>query len=384
MTTKNANKKRIVLAITLAEPGGATSFVFGFACWLKAHGHEVTVVAGEGNWLVRRCETAGIPFVRTKRLKREISPWNDLLAVFELRRLFRELRPDAIHLNSTKMGAIGSLAARCCMKRNACRVVYRIGGWVFLEPLPTLRKQTYLCIERLTARFKDTIVCVHPGDETVARERCIKPRDQIITVANGIDLSMFDAALQNRSDARHKLTIDENTFVFGTIANFYPAKDLPRYLAACAIVAKQEPRARFLIIGEGNERVAIERERTRWHLETSVSLPGARDGAAALLRGFDAFVLPSAKEGMSWSLLEAMAASLPCIVTDVGANAWSLGKNGGWIVENASPEKLAAAMLDAMRHPDEALNRGKNARRQIEARFPLEKTYEKNAETLIG
>lgn len=376
----NQAKKRIVLAITLAEPGGATSFVFGFACWLKAQGHTVTVVAGEGTWLVEQCAKAGIPFVRTHRLKREISPWNDVLAVRELKRLFRELRPDAVHLNSSKMGAVGAMAARLA---HVPTVVYRIGGWVFLEPLSPLRKKAYLLIEQVSARLKDTIICVHPGDESIARRTGIKPRNVIISVPNGIHLSSFDAALQNRAHARQALGIDERTFLFGTIANLYPAKDLPRYLEACAIVAKQEPRARFLIIGEGAERRHIEEARKQLNLAATAALPGARDDAASLLRAFDAFVLPSAKEGMSWSLLEAMAAALPCIATDVGANAWSLGTNGGWIVEKQSPEKLAAAMIEVMRHPEEAATRGSNARKQIEQRFPLEKTYQRNAATIL-
>ena len=236
----NQAKKRLILAITLAELGGATTFVLGFARWLTSRGFEVIVLAGEGQWLFDRCQEDGIRAIRVTSLRRAISPWNDVRAFFELRRLFRDLKPDAVHLNSTKMGVLGSLAAyftpplappRQGGEDRVSRIVYRIGGWVFLEPLPTLQKYFYLLIERLTARCKDTIVCVHPGDRIVAERERIRARNDVRVVPNGIDLPAFDARLLPRDEARRRLGTT-NGFVFGTIAGFFPAKDLPRYLDA--------------------------------------------------------------------------------------------------------------------------------------------------------
>ena len=142
-----------------------------------------------------------------------------------------------------------------------------------------------------------------------------------------------------------------------------------------------------MIIGDGPERKRIEETRDRLGLRTQVVLAAdvlgnALDQANTFLRAFDAFVLPSAKEGMPWSLLEAMAASLPCIATDVGANAWMLGNEAGWIVPKQSPEALARTMIEAHANLTEAHKRAAAARREIEQRFPLEKTYQGNMEAL--
>lgn len=369
----NSAKKRIVIAITLAESGGAQTFVVGFAQWLIRHDYDVTVLAGEGSWLEERCREHAIPFQRIPFLGREIQPMRDVQAFFALRKILKELKPDAIHLNSTKMGMIGSLAAR---QANVPRIVYRIGGWTFLESLSPVKKWIYLHAEKWSASLKDVIVCVHPGDEIVAKKEGIKPREHVTTIANGIDLTKADGQRKTREEARQSLGLEAGTFVFGTIANFYPAKDLPRYMDACALVVQAEPRANFCLIGDGMERPQIEEAIRRNHLEQHVRLAGERNVGPTFLAAFDAFVLPSSKEGMPWSLLEAMSTSLPCVVTDVGANAWMLeGHRGGWIVPKQDPSALAQAMLEAMRKPDEAHAKGKAARQIVESRFPLEQTF---------
>jgi glycosyltransferase involved in cell wall biosynthesis len=364
---------RIVLAVTLGEQGGVQQFLAGFAGYLKSAGHEVTFVIGEGAWLEDRAKAMGIPCIRLKKMKREIAPLSDIGALYELRDVLRELKPDAIHLNSAKMGAVGSIAAR---KARVPRIAYRIGGWTFREHLPALKKWLYKIVEKKTAKYKDVIICVHPGDEQLARDVGIKPRGKLITVPNGIDLAKFDAALKPRDPSRMP------GFVFGTVANFFPAKDLTRYLDACSLVHKAEPNARFVIIGEGAQRAELETERKTLGLDEVVFLPGAKPDASQHLKDFDAFVLPSSKEGMSFALLEAMAARLPCIATDVGAAKWMLDDERA-IVPPMRPVDLAEAMLKLMR--DEKLRNelAQKARLQVETRFPLAKTYEGNRDALM-
>ena len=98
-------------------------------------------------------------------MRREISPLEDWNAVGEIKRLICEFKPDAIHLNSSKMGVLGALAARGVH----ARVVYRIGGWAFLEPIPEWKRWIYRAAEQQTAKDKDVIITVHPGDEALAK-----------------------------------------------------------------------------------------------------------------------------------------------------------------------------------------------------------------------
>ena len=179
---------------------------------------------------------------------------------------------------------------------------------------------------------------VHPEDAKLAKRLGIKPKKQVLGIPNGIDFDAFHKVLLSREEARKALHIAEDKIIFGTIANFFPPKNLPNYIEACALVAQKLPQAQFLILGEGMERKRIEGERKRYGLENSVLLPGNKNQASRYLQAFDIFVLPSSKEGMSFALLEAMTAGLPCVATDVGAASFMFeNEQCGWI---ASPDKM--------------------------------------------
>src|SRR5687768_4337431 len=107
----NEAKKRIALAVTLAEPGGVQSFLLELAHHLANQGHEVTIIAGDGSWLEQKLSGTQIRFLRLKHMTRSIHPIKDVLAAFELASILKKNQFDAVHLNSSKMGIVGSIAA---------------------------------------------------------------------------------------------------------------------------------------------------------------------------------------------------------------------------------------------------------------------------------
>lgn len=368
------NSKRILFILTQADWGGAQTFVFRATREARRRGLDVLLACGGEGSMEAKCREAGIPFQKLVRMRREISPLRDLGAIRELTALMRTWKPDVLFLNSSKAGVVGSIAGRISRVPN---IIYRIGGWSFLDPVSPLQKMVRLWTEKLTARLKDVIIVVHPGDAAIARHHHIRPKRALVTVPNGLDASLFDAALQARGDARRALGVtDGHAPVLLTIANFYPAKDLSGYLDALAIVAKHRPDVRAIVIGEGAQRAMLQTKRHALGLDDLVSLPGAMDNAATVFAAADAFVLPSVKEGMPWTVLEAMAAKLPIVVTDVGSNRWALG-DAAWIVPPRDPQALAHAILDALRDPEAARIRGAAARRVLEERFTEQEMWGK-------
>ena len=372
-------KPHIVIAVTLAEPGGVQTFIVLFSQWLVAQGTDVTIVAGDGTWLADQARAHNIPYVQLKHMGRSINPWRDLRAGIELVRVLKRLRPTSVDLNSSKMGIVGSIAGRIA---RIPQITYRIGGWVFLEPLPRFTKWLYIALEWFTAHFKDTIIVLHPDDEAIAKRYHFRPRKELVIVPNGVDLPVFDAHLLSRTDARARMRIDPNAFVFGTIANFYPPKDLPAYIDACARVHATDPETLFVLVGDGQLRPAIEERIRAHHLEQHALLVGSLEAAQTYLRAFDVFVLPSAKEGMPWVMLEAMAARVPCVATDVGANAWMTAGTAR-IVPPRNTQALADAMIELARTPSLREHLAQAARAHVEATFPLEATLKGNARSLL-
>lgn len=375
---------RVLLLVTQADWGGVQSFLVRFAKDLKDDGRDVLLAAGGEGELWREAERGGIKTHRLEHMTRDISPVEDVRAVFEIKRLIDNFKPDAIHLNSSKMGVVGSLAS--ARSKTKPWTAYRIGGWSFLEPIPPMKQILYRMSEQWSARWKDVIVTVHPGDQELAGHLGIKPRHWLTTVPNGLDVVGFISKLKTRDSARRALGIPEEAFVFGTVANAYATKALLPYLDTLAKTLHEDRHAAGVIIGDGPEFDALKRKRDSLDVRDRIILAGHRDDATLLYPAFDAFVLPSRKEGMPWTLLEAMAAGIPSIATDVGACRWMLTGStfgdAGLIVPPDDTLSLAQAMrrLRTQQATRNALAHA--ARLSVRQRFSWEETSAGNRDAL--
>ena len=403
--------KPILLLVTSQDWGGVQAFLFDLALELKNRGLPVKVVAGAsshvmepesicfssptppnlgrgtcdaGRELGSRCLSANIPFIELRHMARDINPWPNFLSLIELIRLFRRERPQTVHLNSTMMGVVGSLAAKLT---SVPWTVYCIGGWVFNERLPNWKKKLYISIEKISARWKDVVVCVHPGDEKLARDLNIKPRRLLTTIPNGIDVAAFEKQLLDRDTARSALagryTLHDTRYTLvATIANAYPPKNLLWYLDTCKTIHERDANIRFVIIGDGPQMDELQKKHADLKQDSYVLLTGRRMDAKSLYRAFDIFVLPSTKEGMSITLLEAMAARIPIVATDVGANKWMLDNGAGVIVPPNDTNAMVDAVIELSHDENRRRSLAENSYQEVTQRFTWQKTVEETIKTL--
>lgn len=312
-------KKKILYLITLPEAGGAQAYVLDLATHLKNE-FDITVASGGINtdWLPVKLKDAGIPWHGLKHVKRSILPHKDLTAIFEIRRLIKKLNPDVIHLNSSKISILGSLAAWGLNKK----VIYTAHGWVFLEPLPEFIKKIYLWAEKVSAKYKNKVICVSEYDRSAARLNKF-PMEKIVTIHNGIDINNTSnltkqLAREKLSGVTSNLRLTTSKFLIGSIANLYPTKNLPALITAAENITKTNSDTIFVIIGEGPEKKNLQALVKQKKLESKVFLLGSIQNAKNYLPAFNVFVLPSVKEGLPYTLLEAMAQGLPIVATRVG------------------------------------------------------------------
>src|SRR3989344_796374 len=155
-------KPKLLYVITQGQWGGAQKYVYDLSLALREE-FEIIVAVGEPNDkpdLQNRLKKANLNYIQLRHLRRAISPWHDLLAIFELRRLYLKLRPSIVHLNSSKAGILGSFA--CQMSNVKCQMlVYTVHGWVFNEPLSLAKKKLYKLLEKITARAKSQIIVLY-------------------------------------------------------------------------------------------------------------------------------------------------------------------------------------------------------------------------------
>lgn len=345
-------KRRIFCVITQGELGGAQRFVAALANQLDPARFQLHVVWGadSGMALARQLPahvTTGI----ARHLVRPVRPTADLAAVRELRGMMRSWAPDVVLLCSSKAGFVGARAAHGLRKQfPELRVVYRIGGWAFNDPVAAWKRHLYLWMEKLSARWKDVIVVNNTHDLDQAHMLGIRPRGKVLRIHNGLDpyLPLVDrpaarAYLNGRVPEEYRHVPYD--FLVGTVANFYPAKDLATLIRAAARVSDN---VRFVIIGDGPGRADLERLIAQYDLGRRVFLLGRLTDAAKYLGALDVFVLPSAKEGFPWAVLEAMAAKVPVVATRVGAIPEMLEDHAGLIVEPRAPDRLAAALVELL------------------------------------
>jgi glycosyltransferase involved in cell wall biosynthesis len=321
-----SRKPRLLILITLAEAGGAQTSVAQLLPGLTTE-LDVTVAAHGPGPLEDAARAAGIPFVHLEHMRRALHPWHDALALLELVRLCRRLQPDIVHAHSSKAGALGRTAA--ALARVPVRV-FTVHAWPFAAD-EGVSGRFYLRVERGLRRLTTSFVCVarttrHLG---VAAGAC-RPEEAVV-IHNAVDVSSFPVPERSADTPR-----------IVSVGRFAFPKDFPTLIGALASI--QTPwRAAFA--GEGPLRPEIAGELERRGLAGRVELLGSRDDVPQLLGSADIFVLSSRSEGFPVSVLEAMAAGLPVVATDIGGVSEAvLHDETGLLVPANDPVALAGAL----------------------------------------
>ena len=203
------------------------------------------------------------------------------------------------------------------------------------------------------------------------------PQQKLDVVYNGIDLAKFSELNQLRTQARQMLGVGEDEILVGNISCMRSIKGIPQFVEAARLVLEQEPRMRFVAVGDG-EQYALVQERVRQYgLEDRIHLAGLQTDVQPYLAAMDIGVLSSLAEGFSNSLLEYMASGLPSVATDVGGNREAL-RDTGFLVPPNDPAALAEAIL-RLRTLAVRQKMGLAARQRVE-RFSLARAEKRMAE----
>ena len=260
------------------------------------------------------------------------------------------------------------------------KVVYRIGGWSFNDPWPKWKKWFWVILEWLSAKWKDVIIVNNQHDLNQAKKLRIRPRVRTVLVHNGIETYKID--LLPKEEARTKLLEKITKYsnrnilpkkIIGTVANFYPAKGL-EYLIGSANYFSESDDIAFFIIGDGELRPELEKMIRENGLEKKVFLLGQVPDAHRFLPAFDIFVLPSVKEGFPWVLIEAMAAKLPVVATNVGAVPEIIDDHkNGLLIEPRNSAELADKIKEILDNDYLRNELGIQAHQKVLFNFELDK-----------
>jgi len=274
-----------------------------------------------------------------------------LSAVWQLQNLFRRDRIEVVHSHNSGAMIYGALAGRAM---GAKAIVHTRHGQRF----GASRRQT-MTFAQMT-RLVDRVVTVsQDGADQSIREGIRASR--VRTIWNGIDLARF--RFHGNRPRRPAILV----------ARMVPEKDLPTLLEAVELVVRRDPTFRLRLAGDGPALADAKLRAERAALGEHVEFLGERRDIADLLADSSLFILSSRTEGISLTLLEAMASGLPVVATKVGGNS-EVVEDGltGLLVPSADPNALAEAILRLWQSPDEATAMGVAGRRRVEEHFQID------------
>ncbi len=313
---------------------------------MRDRGWDVTAVCADGP-RIAGMRSAGYR-IETVPIARSMNPILAAQTLLALVCLFRRRRFDVLHAHTPVAALLGRIAARIA---GIPLVVYTAHGFYFHDEMPRFKRSLFVMLERLGGRFTDLLFSQSAEDaEDAVRERIARP-ESILAIGNGVDVARFDPLKVGAGDtARESLGIPWDAFVVGMIGRQVKEKGVADFLAAAQIVVARNPQTWFLLIGErlaSDHASGVEAElaAARTALGERLVTPGLRSDIPELLSAMDLFCLPSWREGMPRTIIEAMMMGKPVLATDIrGAREEVVTEQTGLLVPTRAPNALALAM----------------------------------------
>lgn len=280
-------------------------------------------------------------------------------------KLLRRLKPDLVHTRNLAALEAQFVAAaagiRATVHGEHGRDVYDLYG----------RNWKYNLLRRAARPFVSNYISVSRDLETWLRLVIHVPPRKLHQIYNGVDSVRFHPRTGPRPDFAHP-----DSIVFGSVGRMVEVKDYPTLTAAFIQLIRQQPerarRARLVIVGDGPARDTCLALLQRAGLAHLAWLPGERHDIPDIMQALDVFVLPSRNEGISNTILEALASGLPVVATAVGGNL-ELVEDGvnGMLVPPGDVAAMAQALLGYLDAPARIAEHGTHARQRAEQRFSI-------------
>lgn len=328
------------------------------------------------------CMTADGPLHARLRPEVEVivlgkRPGQDPWALLRLVRLLRRLRPLIVH--SRNWPAIDAIPAA-----RVARVPLVVHGEHGREIAdPEGRNPRRKRIRRALAPLVHHFVTVSADLRRWLIEDVRVPAAKVSAIHNGVDLSRFGRA--GRLESRLGLDLPAEAPIVGTVGRLDPVKDQAGLIRAFAKVRTAYPEALLVVVGDGPCRAELEHVAATSGQRDHVRLLGNRDDVPAVMSALDVFVLPSIAEGISNTILEAMASGLPVVATRVGGNPELVEDGiGGALVPRQDPDALAAAIAGYVGDPDLRRRHGQASRQRATGHFSLERMAEAYSNLYTG
>lgn len=360
---------RVLHVIGGSEFGGAVWIILGYIRMLQDHGCQVFVISSN-DAVAGVYRDAGCEVVPIQEMHREIHPIRDLVAIKKIADVCRRYRVDAVHTHTSKGGFVGRAAA---WLTGVPIILHTAHGFAFHELSSASTIRAYAALERLAAYWCDKIITVSDFHRDWALRLHIAPPDKIVTVHNGISLDRLRIS-RDRDAIRAELGIRHDALLIGTLGRLAPQKGLENLLDAMPFILKKEPQAMLLVVGKGPLSDDLQERARRLEIEDHVTFAGFRLDIGDVTNACDLVVSPTLREGLSVSLLEALALGKPIVTTNISSNCEIIEDHiSGLLVPPGDVYALCDAILSVIADPGSGRKYGIAAKERYDLFFTEKK-----------
>lgn len=291
----------------------------------------------------------------TLRISRGLNPFRHAVSLLQLVKLMRRERFDVVHAHTPVAALIGRIAARLT---GVPLIVYTAHGFYFHEQMSAAPRAIFTFLEWLGGRCTDLLFTQSEEDARTAKEARFVAPERILAIGNGVDIARFNPqAARPGADTRASLGIAPDAVVIGMIGRMVAEKGFGEFFDAAIGVARQVPNAVFLVIGghlasERDPGIGEQLARAQAALGSRLILTGMRNDTPDLFAAMDLFTLPSYREGMPRTIIEAMHMARPVVATDIrGSREEVVPEVTGLLVPTRDARALEAAFMRLVLDP---------------------------------
>jgi glycosyltransferase involved in cell wall biosynthesis len=357
-----------VLHIKGSSPfGGDCVLMLELGREARERGYEVDILATDPHFqeLIR---DEGLGIVDLDVIRRAIRPVWDTRGLARLTAMLRRSNYSLVHTHTSKPGVVGTLAARLA---RVPAVVHTVHLFPFHEESGRVAAAAYVAAERLAARWCDRLITVSDHQRDWALRLGIGQPGQVVSIPNGVPTSRVQT---DRAEAgvRAELGVGPGQFLILSTGRLAEQKGLEHLIRAAAMLREELPELKIALAGSGPLERPLRELVSELGVGGIVSFLGLRSDVGDLLAAADLVVLPSLWEGLSISLLEAMAAGKAVVTTDIGANR-EVTNHGevGVLVPPKDSVALAAAIRSAVADRARLVELGRRAREVQVERYTI-------------
>ncbi|MCA9905669.1 MAG: glycosyltransferase family 4 protein [Anaerolineae bacterium] len=345
---------RVVRLIARLNIGGPAVYVTLLTQRLHPPEYECTLVCGtvgpdEGD-MQYFAEEHGVHPVIIPELGRELHPIRDVLTLWKVYRLIREIKPHIVETHTAKAGFIGRVAARMA---GVPVIVHTFHGHVFESYFSKLTTGVFINMERIAAQMSDTIITLTDSlRRDLADKYHVARKGRITVLPLGLELSSFVSTPRRGGTFRQQFGIKPDAPLMGIVGRLVPIKNHALFLKAAARVRERYPDARFVIVGDGELRADLEGQVDDMGLRDAVIFTGWLRELEPVYSDLDVLVMSSLNEGTPVSVIEALASGCPIVSTDVGGTSDLLEHGAlGTLVPSGDAAALADGICAVLDNP---------------------------------